>query len=242
MAYPDYGWQTGPATTATPGSVLNFRTGAGTNYPSTGTIPHGTSINLTGSGIASGGYNWYPATWGGNNGYVAGQYLMGSPASAPATSPAPPTTPDQMAGQVMNQPGSYPNLGFNPTGSPFNQGGSSWYYDPASNYGGDRDWATTPAMGGPAGYLENNPNALYTRFFSPWASGEDAFSRWVRSQYGNTRQGYEAAFASNPDLTYGSYMSGLGPGHFANRWQQMNPQQRGESTSLFGGGRLQWIT
>jgi len=137
--------------------------------------------------------------------------------------------------------GQYPQTSFNPQGSPFYQGAIPWYYNPSSSYGGDRNWATTPAMGGPSGYLENNPQSLYTRFFSPWASGDDAFSRWVRSQYGNTQQGYEAAFASNPDLTYGKYLSDLGPGSFAQRWQSMNPQQRGESTNLFGGGRMQWI-
>lgn len=247
MAYPQYGWQTGPATVNTPGSVLNFRSGMGTSFPIYSGIPHGSSLNITGAGTAAGGYNWYPVTYGGRSGYVAGQYLTGTPGQAPAppatsAPPPPPPPPNPMAGQVMNQPGQYPQLNFNPQGAPFYQGGSPWYYDPSNSYGGDRDWATTPAIGGPGGYLENNPSAAYTRFVSPWASGEDAFSRFVRSQFGNVSQGYEAAFASNPDLGFQSYLSSLGPGHFQQRWRQMNPQQRGESTSLFGGGRTQWIT
>jgi hypothetical protein len=248
MAYPQYGWQTGPATVTTPGSVLNFRPGGGLNYAPFGSIPHGGSVNITGPSTASGGYNWYPVTYGGKTGWVAGQYLTGMPGSAPTTTPTPTPTPSPSPqpmpglGDIANTVGQYPQNNQQPTGSPYYQGNMPWYYNPASSYGGDRDWASTPLMGGPTGYLETNPQAAFTRFFSPWASGDDAFSRFVRSQYGNTQQGYEAAYASNPELTYQSYLQGLGPGNFSQRWARMNPQQRGESNSLFGGGRVQWIT
>jgi hypothetical protein len=258
MAYPQYGWATGPATVNAPAG-LNFRSGAGTNYGIYNTMPYGTSLNITGPATQGGGYSWYPVSYGGRTGYVAGQYLTGVPGSAPSPAPAPTPTPAPApAPQAppmypMNpkgtfptggtwEAGQYPNTSFNPQGSPYYQGNNSWYYNPDTTYGGDRDWATTPAIGGPGGYLENNPQALFTRFFSPWAGGDDAFSKWTRSQFGNTMQGWEAAFASNPELTYGSYLQDLGPGSFANRWAMMNPQQRGESNSLFGGGRVQWIT
>src|SRR5690606_17297686 len=202
----------------------------------------GGSLNITGPSVSSGGYDWYPVTYNGQTGYVAGQYLTGTPGQVPQTS-APVQNPE--AGQLgpgFVDPGQYPNLSYNPQGAPFYQGNTPWYYNPNTNYGGDRDWPTTPAMGGPGGYLEQNPQALFTRFISPWASGEDAFSRYVRSQFGNTMQGYEAAFANNPDLTFARFLEGLGPGFYQQRWRMMNPQQRGESANLFGGGRVQWIT
>jgi hypothetical protein len=127
MAYPQYGWQTGPATVTTPGSVLNFRPGGGLNYAPFGSIPHGGSVNITGPSTASGGYNWYPVTYGGKTGWVAGQYLTGMPGSAPTTTPTPTPTPSPSPqpmpglGDIANTVGQYPQNNQQPTGSPYYQ-------------------------------------------------------------------------------------------------------------------------
>ncbi len=131
---------------------------------------------------------------------------------------------------------------YRPTGSPYSTGATPGFYNPDSSYGGDRDWASTPAVAGPNGYLENNWDALYTRFIAPWASGQTPFSRWVRSQSGEVQQAMMAAIASNPELTGQSFLSQLGPQNFAQQWQNdFTPSQRGENPAYYGGGRMSWI-
>ena len=232
MAWPSTGWAVGPATTTT---GLNFRSGAGLDKSIYSVLPKNTQIQITGPAQMVGGIPWVPVTYNGQSGWVSGNYLSGT-ANAPNTNV--PTT---------NTGYTYPNSGVWQSGQvngfPYPSGGQGqWgYYNPSSNYGADRDWATTPAIGGAGGYLDQNPTALYTRFISGIANDEGNFARWLRSQYQPTMEGYEAAFASNPQLSFGQYLAGLGPQFYQGRWNDLTPRQRNESAGDYFGGRVQWI-
>jgi hypothetical protein len=148
-----------------------------------------------------------------------------------------PTGGDFSSGSAQKMPT------FRPQGQPYSQGASG-FYDPDSSYGADRDWASTPIISGPNGYLENNFGALYERFIAPWAQGQTPFARWVRGQSGEVQQALMAAVASNPLITAQGFLSNLGPQNFAQQWlNDFTPQQRGENDSIYGGGgaRLSWL-
>jgi len=140
----------------------------------------------------------------------------------------------------MFLPGDYSIPRWNPQGAPFETSPYS-YFNWNTNYGGDRDWINTPTIGGPGGYLENKPEALYTLWTSPWAGGESPFSRWVQSQYSDVYGGYQTAFSRNPSMVFKDFLDTLSPHFFANRYKSMTPRERGESQSLYGGGKLQWL-
>ena len=120
-------------------------------------------------------------------------------------------------------------------------GGS--YYNPVSTYGARQSAFTTPIVSGNAGYFAENPQAAYTRYTAPFATGEDPFSRFVRQQYGNAYQGYQAALGTNPNLNFlNQYLPGLGgEQYFRNRFLSQAPSVRGEAPGVLGGGRLRWF-
>lgn len=131
---------------------------------------------------------------------------------------------------------------YRPTGSPYSTSSTPGFYNPDSNYDADRDWASTPVISGPNGYLENNWDALYTRFIAPWASGNTPFSRWVQGQSNEVQQALLAAVASNPLLTAQGFLQQLGPQSFASQWNSnFTPGQRGENAGYYGGGRMSWL-
>jgi hypothetical protein len=118
------------------------------------------------------------------------------------------------------------------------------YFDPNSWYGATQDYSTAPVVGGPGGYLSNTPQAAYLRMIAPFASGEDPFSQFVRSQYSRAYGGYQAAAATNPNLGFGygqqDYLRGLGEHFFRALWSQRPADQRGLNLPRYGGGRVQW--
>lgn len=131
---------------------------------------------------------------------------------------------------------------FRPQGDPYTTGSVPGFYDPGRSYGADRQWATTPIISGPSGYLENDWNALYTRFIAPWAVGESPFARWVRGQQGEVQDAFRAAIASNPMLTGQQFLEQLGPQSFSSQWfGNLTPAQRGQHNANYGGGRLTWL-
>jgi hypothetical protein len=119
------------------------------------------------------------------------------------------------------------------------------YYDPGSLYGSPTDYSTAPIVAGPGGFLSENPQADWTRFIAPFASGNDPFSTWVRAQYSRAYQGYNAAQATNPSLLFGhgdnNYLSQLGSDFFANQWNRLSSEQRGLNLPRYGAGRTQWL-
>ena len=120
------------------------------------------------------------------------------------------------------------------------------YFDPGSLYGSSVDYSTSPIVGGPGGYLANNPQAAFARFVAPFAGGNDPFSAWVRNQYARAYGGFNAATATNPSLGFGygppqqDYLRTLGPEFFRNQWQGLSSPQRGVDMPRFGGGRVTW--
>lgn len=94
-----------------------------------------------------------------------------------------------------------------------------------------KNWADTPVIGGPAGYLEQNQDAAYTRRMGELGIGladTTPFGRFVQDQFRNSQLGYEALLADNPTLTYQDYLRTLGTvTDFYNRFMSLTPQQRG---------------
>lgn len=67
------------------------------------------------------------------------------------------------------------------------------------------------------------------------AGGFDRRSQFLRSLYGQTQSGHQAALLNNPGLSYRDYLTK----HFANTgdtlWQSLTPSQRGENPGQFSG-------
>lgn len=133
-----------------------------------------------------------------------------------------------------------PPYGGNPYGT------QTSYFDPNFLYGGSQDYATAPVVGGPGGYLSGTPQAAYLRFVAPFASGNDPFSNYVRSQYSRAYGGYQAAAATNPNLGFGygpanqDYLQMLNPQFFQNQFSRLGASDRGLNLPRYGGGRIQW--
>lgn len=120
------------------------------------------------------------------------------------------------------------------------------YYAPGYAYGSPVDYSTAPVVGGPGGYLSNNPEAAWGRFIAPFASGTDPFSNWVRSQYSQVYNlGYKPALGTNPNLLFQEGPDGylgrdLTPAMLQRRFLHQAPQTRGLNVGNFGGGRTRW--
>jgi hypothetical protein len=94
------------------------------------------------------------------------------------------------------------------------------------------DWTKTPAIGGNSGYLEQNPNAAYTR----WMGGIGAslgdttpFGEYVQNYVRNQSQNaYQAALAEDPTLKYQDYLQTLGSlNDLYTRFAGLSARQRG---------------
>lgn len=122
------------------------------------------------------------------------------------------------------------------------------YFDPRMHYGGAPTY-WNPQTGQPspfwAGiryqYLDQNPDAVYSMFTNSFAGGTDAFSNWMRNQYGQVSDAYKAALSVNPDLTFQQYLSDFGPQGFFARYMAQAPAQRGVMPGPYGGGRVNWV-
>lgn len=117
------------------------------------------------------------------------------------------------------------------------------WYDPDSAYGGSR--GAGGYVGTPVGdiYLRDNPNVAYARYTSGFGGlGEDAFAKFVQSQYRNANSGYLSALATNPNLNFSrDYLPNMGGEQFfRNKFNSLAPQQRGEQTGLWSP-RSRWI-
>lgn len=106
------------------------------------------------------------------------------------------------------------------------------------------DWTQTQPISGPAGYLEDNPQAAWTRYlqgnYGVGLADESPYASYVRNQYQNARQGFEAAIAENPALIFQQYLSQTMP-NYAQMFSAMTPSQRGENVSRYAGP-LRWIS
>lgn len=100
------------------------------------------------------------------------------------------------------------------------------------------DWTTTQPIGGPNGYIENNPEVAWTRYlqgrYGVGLADQSPYAGFVRGQYQPVRQGFEAALAENPTLIFQDYLNRLNP-DYARMFAALTPQQRGESVSQYAG-------
>lgn len=128
--------------------------------------------------------------------------------------------------------------GFNTTG----ERGTNPYFDPRSTYGANQSYVNTPAVNGPAGYLEQNPQALYTRFTAPFGGGTDPFSMYVQSQQQKIWDAYQAALANNMNLTRQQFLQGMDPHQFLSQFLNLAPVQQGRNDALFGASPLRTIS
>ena len=122
-------------------------------------------------------------------------------------------------------------------------GGSSPYFSGNNLYGGQQSMWGAPVVSGPGQSLMNqNPQAAFFRFTSPYAGGQDAFSRFTQNQFGNVNRGFQAAQMTNPDIRFDDYFNSLGGRNFfQQQFNQLSARDRGLSPSAFGGGRMTWF-
>lgn len=93
------------------------------------------------------------------------------------------------------------------------------------------DWASTPVISGPAGYLEQNQDAAFTRFMGDIGVGladTSPYARFVADQFRNAQLGHKALLADNPMLKFQDYLKSLGSARdFMNRFLSGTPRERG---------------
>jgi len=113
-------------------------------------------------------------------------------------------------------------------------------YGAPAPYVGDGSFGRSPAG---TQYYNKTPSTLYDRLTLPYSSGDDPFSRFVRSRGNMFDAGYKAALGTNPFLTAQQYAQRIGLNQDALRAQFMNqaPDLRGVNASNVGGGRVRWI-
>lgn len=131
-------------------------------------------------------------------------------------------------------------LGIGGAGNPFAANGMR---DPFFNQGQYRqdpafDWAQTPVIGGPSGYLEQNPDVIWSRYLAQ-RYGIGLGDTSPRAQYGQQLYkpawaGFQAALADDPTLTFQRYTQGLGL-DLDRMFRNLAPQQRGENQARFAG-------
>jgi hypothetical protein len=114
-------------------------------------------------------------------------------------------------------------------------------FDPNSWYGGTYApgaFDTAPAA---KNYYNQNPDAFWAKNTLPFASGLDAFSKFVQGRQNVWQQGWAAAQGTNPNLTVQQYGSIPTEKQFRQEFNRLPFQQRGVSYSNMGGGRNRWI-
>lgn len=121
---------------------------------------------------------------------------------------------------------------------------NNWTYDPNSNYGSATgSQYDMPIVSGPNGFIANNEDAAYYRHIAPFASGNDAYSNFVRGKMGEVIRNFRAAQATNTNLQFPDFLqSNAGPEAFQNMYQRMTaPWLRGETNpGQLGAGRMKW--
>jgi len=105
-------------------------------------------------------------------------------------------------------------------------------------------WAETPVISGPGGFLEQNPQALWTRYLAGRGIGlgtSGAQADWVRGQYNNMQSGFQAAQADDPTLTFQRYLGSIDFQNLLNNYLNLAPSQRGENWSR-AAGPARWLS
>ena len=119
-----------------------------------------------------------------------------------------------------------------------------WSYNPASTYGAQGgSHVSMPIVSGPNGFLANNEDAAYYRQVMPFASGNDAFSNFVRGKMTEVLRNFRAAQATNMNLNVQDFLQPLTEQSFRTQFQEQAPWARGEAGSgQMNAGRLKWYS
>src|SRR5690606_29163983 len=118
------------------------------------------------------------------------------------------------------------------------------FFSPGASRPPGTNWAGTELVSGPGGYLEQNPNALWTRYLAGQGVGlgdASAQSNWLRSQRDNAMAGFQAAMADDPTLTLQRYLGSLNFQDILSRYNRLSGQQRGENWSR-SAGPSRWLS
>lgn len=118
------------------------------------------------------------------------------------------------------------------------------YYNPTQSYG-------STFLNGSGGfnsfwngvrynYLQNSPDAVWSIFSEPLATGYTPYDTFFRSQRGRLEDAYQAALSVSPNLSRQQFYQGS-LGQLNALWNAQAPQQRGINRSNLGAGRLQWF-
>lgn len=101
------------------------------------------------------------------------------------------------------------------------------------------DWTQTEMVGGPGGFLEKNPEAIWTRYisgrFGATPTDNSALSQWLRAQEGNVRSSAMAAMAEDPTMTLQRYINSINAQQLLDSYNRLSSEQRGENVSRFAG-------
>lgn len=130
------------------------------------------------------------------------------------------------------------------SGGGYGRTGRDPYWNPGQfQQDPDFDWSDTPSIGGPSGYLENNPEAIWTRYMGQMGIGlndTSPFAQYMRQQYQNAYSGFQAGIADDPSLTFQQYLQDIGTPDYQRQFQNLSPQQRGENWARYAGP-ARWI-
>jgi hypothetical protein len=122
-------------------------------------------------------------------------------------------------------------------------GGTSPFFSNQNLYGGQQNMWTAPVVSGSGNSLMNqNPQAAFLRWTSPYAGGQDAFSRFTQGRFNDVNRGFQAAQMTNPDIRFDDYFNSLGGrDFFARQFNLLGARERGLNPSGFGAGRMSWF-
>ena len=101
------------------------------------------------------------------------------------------------------------------------------------------DWTQTDMVGGVGGFLERNPEAVWTRYLAGrmgmTPTDTSARARWMQAQQRPAETAFLAAQAEDPTLTFQRYLNSIGADEFLNAYNRLSSSQRGENVSRFAG-------
>lgn len=120
-------------------------------------------------------------------------------------------------------------------------GGPNPFFDLGNLYGAKKSYANADYIAGPTGYLESDPQSVWTRHTSGWGGGEDPFSKFVQSKQRDVWNAYGAAAANNPNLTHQDFVKNFGMDFFRRQFNDLSEQQRGINSGLYRG-RARWTS
>ena len=112
--------------------------------------------------------------------------------------------------------------------------GSFWEPGNMYNSPDGGDWYDTPLV-----QLGEPNSSVFQRFLTQRGltdyTNKSQFGQGLRSKF---EQGFSAAAATNPFLTFREYMQGFSPDFVDQQWNELSPEQQGRDPGRFYGGNV----